>query len=56
MTTATYTPPITVELQYGGGFLAWSPDVPGLTAEGDTEAEARAKLRRALAALMEGAK
>jgi len=48
-------PLIHVEECYGGGFLAWSPDAPGLWAEADTPDEARAQLWRDLVRLIEQA-
>ncbi len=39
---------IIIERADDGGFGAWSPDLPGCVALGDTEAEALAEMRDAL--------
>jgi predicted RNase H-like HicB family nuclease len=44
--------PVVIE-RTGTGFSAYSPDVPGCAAAGDTEEEARANFREALGAHFE---
>ncbi|GGM56048.1 HicB family protein [Longimycelium tulufanense] len=45
---------IIIERAEDGGYGAWCPDLPGCVALGDTEAEAIAEMREAIAFHLEG--
>ena len=46
MTEKTYA--VVIERAADGGYGAWSPDLPGCVALGDTEPEALAEVREAI--------
>jgi predicted RNase H-like HicB family nuclease len=45
---------VVVERADDGGFGVWSPDLPGVVALGDTEAEALDEMRRAIQFHLDG--
>jgi predicted RNase H-like HicB family nuclease len=45
---------VVIERADDGGYGAWSPDLPGVVALGDTEAEALEEMRRAIEFHLEG--
>jgi predicted RNase H-like HicB family nuclease len=45
---------VVIERADDGGYGAWSPDLPGVAAVADTEAEVLAEMRRAIEFHLEG--
>jgi predicted RNase H-like HicB family nuclease len=45
---------VVIERADDGGYGAWSPDLPGVVALGDTEAEALEEMRQAIQFHLEG--
>lgn len=45
---------VVIELASDGGYGVWSPDLPGVVALGDTQAEALDEMRRAIEFHLDG--